>query len=84
MKKDRVDNIRTVFINEEKKIQQRKVTNKKIQQQMRNNLSDSYIKSMLIKRSSNILNTQDIPPELIELKRRSMQLKRTIKQTKND
>lgn len=57
---------------------------KKSRDKIRKSASDSYIKDLLYKQAKGLLLYEDIPLELIEPKRQSLLLKRTIKQQKND
>lgn len=47
-------------------------------------LSDNYIKSIIRQTSGRVLKFSDIPPDLVELKRQSIKLKRTINKIKED
>jgi len=47
-------------------------------------LSDTYLKGRIRSQSNGVLKSPDIPIELIEMKRRSIELKRTIKQKKEE
>jgi hypothetical protein len=48
--------------------------------QRRRDVADIYAKSLICQRTNGALRFKDIPPELIELQRQSIKLKRTIKQ----
>lgn len=54
------------------------------QRQKTRDVDDSYAKDLIYKKTNGALKTREIPPELIELQRQSIILKRTIKQKQQE